>query len=228
VVRIDWQAVQDEAVEHLRNLVRIDTTNPPGNETAAGRGNVVARLRGSDHGDTGALLLLSHLDVVPAEAERWRYPPFSGALADGYVWGRGALDTKQLTVMELMAVLLLQRRNVPLRRDVVLAATADEEVGGECGLGWLLEEHPDLLACGVPDGGERGVLDATHRPRGDGPRGIPPRRQSYRTAGARGGAAGAIEHAVAPNPAGAQDDAYVAGIDGAGRAIGRGVAGRRG
>jgi len=187
VVRIDWQAVQDEAVEHLRNLVRIDTTNPPGNETAAaqyvadvlardgvaaqvlelepGRGNVVARLRGSDHGDTGALLLLSHLDVVPAEAERWRYPPFSGALADGYVWGRGALDTKQLTVMELMAVLLLQRRNVPLRRDVVLAATADEEVGGECGLGWLLEEHPDLLACeyAINEGGGQGLSAGDHR-----------------------------------------------------------------
>ena len=165
---IDWQAVQGEAVDHLQNLVQIDTTNPPGNETLAaqyvadvlssegirahvlesgpGRGNVVARLRAVRDDGEGALLLLSHLDVVPAETERWRHPPFSGALADGYIWGRGALDTKNLTVMELMALLLLRRQGVPLRRDVVLAATADEEAGGERGLGWLLGEHSELLS----------------------------------------------------------------------------------
>jgi acetylornithine deacetylase/succinyl-diaminopimelate desuccinylase-like protein len=177
---IDWQAVQDEAVEHLRQLVRIDTTNPPGNETATaeyiagvlareglsarvldsepGRGNLVARLHGAGPAEEG-LMLLSHLDVVPAEADRWRYPPFQGVLSEGYVWGRGTLDTKHLTVMELMAVLLLHRLGRRLQRDVVLVATADEEVGGERGLGWLLKEHPDLVACGyaINEGGGQGV-----------------------------------------------------------------------
>ena len=184
---IDWQAAQDEAVEHLRNLLRIDTANPPGNETVAaqyvadvlardgiaawvlesepGRGNVITRIRGSACSSAGALLLLSHLDVVPAEAERWRHSPFGGTLADGYVWGRGALDTKQLTAMELMTVLLLHRGGVPLCRDVVLAATADEEIGGERGLGWLLQEHPDLLACeyAINEGGGQGVLVGDQR-----------------------------------------------------------------
>ena len=183
---IDWQGVQDETVELLRCLLRFDTTNPPGNEIVAaryiagvlaregisaqvleaapGRGNVIARLSGSDNDRTGGLLLLSHLDVVPAEPERWHYPPFDGTLADGYVWGRGALDIKQLTAMELMTVLLLHRQGIPLRRDVVLAATADEEIGGDRGIGWLLEEHPNLLACAyaINEGGGQGLRVGDH------------------------------------------------------------------
>jgi acetylornithine deacetylase/succinyl-diaminopimelate desuccinylase-like protein len=183
---IDWQAVEEEAVEHLSHLVRIDTTNPPGNETAAaeyiagvlareglsaqvlesapGRGNLVARLRGTDLAQEG-LMLLSHLDVVPAEVDRWRFPPFQGVLSEGYVWGRGTLDTKHLTVMELMAILLLHRSGRRLQRDVVLVATADEEVGGERGLGWLLEEHPDLVVCGyaINEGGGQGVCVNGHQ-----------------------------------------------------------------
>jgi acetylornithine deacetylase/succinyl-diaminopimelate desuccinylase-like protein len=180
---IDWDAVQAEAVEHLRALLRIDTTNPPGNETVAaqylarvltregipvqvlesepGRGNVVGRLTARAKESDQALLLLSHLDVVPAEADRWRHPPFSGALADGYIWGRGALDTKNLAVMELMALLLLHREGVALGRDVVLAATADEEIGGERGLGWLLDARPDLISdCtyAINEGGGNGYL----------------------------------------------------------------------
>ncbi len=178
---MDWQAAQEEAVEHLRELVRIDTTNPPGNETAAaryvagvleregipahvvesapGRGNVVARLEPEAGGGEGALLLLSHLDVVPAEPERWRYPPFEGVLADGYVWGRGTLDTKGLTAAELMAMVLLKRHGLRLRRPLVLAATADEEAGGQHGLSWLVEQHPDLVACeyALNEGGGEGL-----------------------------------------------------------------------
>lgn len=180
---IDWDAVQEEAVEHLRNLLRIDTTNPPGNETAAaqyvadvleregigaqvlesapGRGNVVARLDADRRASEDALLLLSHLDVVPAEPDRWRNPPFSGALSEGFVWGRGALDTKNLTVLEMMALLLLRRQGVSLGRDIVLAATADEEAGGEQGLGWLLDTHPELIsdcAYAINEGGGNGFL----------------------------------------------------------------------
>ena len=145
----------DMAVEFLRDLIRFDTTNPPGNElpaaqyiadilrqegldpvlleSAPGRGNVVARLRGD--GSAGALLLMSHLDVVPAEPEEWDHPPFAAEVVDGYVWGRGAVDTKQLTAMQLAVLLTLKREGVPLKRDVILAATADEEMGGKYGMG---------------------------------------------------------------------------------------------
>jgi len=188
VAPIDWDSVQEEAVEHLRNLLRFDTTNPPGNETAAaqyvadvlaregivsrvlesapGRGNVVARLVADQKESEDALLLLSHLDVVPAEPDRWRHPPFSGALAEGFIWGRGALDTKNLTVLEMMVLILLRRQGVSLGRDVVLAATADEEIGGEQGLGWLLDAHPDLLsdcAYAINEGGGNGYLVGDRR-----------------------------------------------------------------
>jgi len=162
---LDWDTITDEVTQHLQALVRFNTTNPPGNETPAaeyvrdvltaegieatllesapGRGNVVARLRGD--GSARPLLLLSHLDVVPAEADEWEHDPFGGELIDGYVWGRGTVDTKQLTAMHMVVLMQLKRSGLPLRRDVILAATADEEVGGRYGLGWLLEEHPQLL-----------------------------------------------------------------------------------
>ncbi|MFQ6015649.1 MAG: M20/M25/M40 family metallo-hydrolase [Anaerolineae bacterium] len=162
---IDWDAVRDEAVRHLQQLIRFNTTNPPGNETPAaqyvagilkeerfeptllesepGRGNVVTRLKGN--GQARPLLLLSHLDVVPAEADRWTHPPFSGLLVDNFVWGRGALDMKGTVVMQLMTMLLLKRQKVPLARDVILAVTADEEMGGFKGIGWLVDNHLELV-----------------------------------------------------------------------------------
>ena len=167
------------AIQYLRDLIRFDTTNPPGNELPAAqyvadilsaeglepivlesapqRGNVVARLRGSD--SLGALMLMSHLDVVPAAAEEWDHPPFAADLADGYIWGRGAVDTKQLTAMELATVVTLTRQQVPLKRDIVLVATADEEVGGASGMGWLVEQHPDLISCeyAINEGGGFGL-----------------------------------------------------------------------
>jgi len=161
----DQTAIRDEAVRHLQALLRIDTTNPPGNESAAaaylagvlraegyepavleaepGRGNVVARY----HGDKSAapLLLYSHTDVVPVEPDKWTHPPFSGHVAGGSIWGRGALDMKSMVVMELMTMLMLKRNGDALRRDVIFAATADEEIDSDVGANWMVTQHPDLV-----------------------------------------------------------------------------------
>jgi acetylornithine deacetylase/succinyl-diaminopimelate desuccinylase-like protein len=162
---IDWDRVEKEAIGLLQDLIRIDTTNPPGNETEAakyleallhkegfetqilesapGRGNLITRLKGS--GDSPPLLLISHLDVVPADPSEWTHPPFAAEIADGCIWGRGAVDMKQTTIMELMTLLLLKRRGTKTNRDIILAAVADEEMGGELGAGWLVDNHPELL-----------------------------------------------------------------------------------
>jgi acetylornithine deacetylase/succinyl-diaminopimelate desuccinylase-like protein len=159
--------IADMAIRFLRGLIRFDTTNPPGNElpaaeyiaailqqegiepvvlqSAPGRGNVLARLCGN--GSAGALLLMSHIDVVPADPHAWDRPPFSAEVADGYVWGRGAVDTKQLTAMQLATMLTLKKENMPLKRDIVLAATADEEAGGAQGMGWLVQHHAEWFDC---------------------------------------------------------------------------------
>ncbi|MFT5460296.1 MAG: acetylornithine deacetylase/succinyl-diaminopimelate desuccinylase-like protein [Myxococcota bacterium] len=178
---IDWHAVGDETVEILANYLRVDTVNPPGNETlgarfladllatdgikseivefAPGRGNLIARLHGS--GDEAPLCLLSHIDVVTAEAAQWRAdrPPLGGVIADGYVWGRGALDMKGMGVLELQVLRLLRRHAVPLRRDVVLIAVADEEVNN-LGMKFIVEEHWDRIGCShlINEGGI-GLID---------------------------------------------------------------------
>ena len=162
---IDWRAVEGEVVGYLQELIRIDTTNPPGNETAAarhlggileaegfapqltesapGRGNVTARYPG---GPEPPLLLLGHTDVVACEPDKWSVPPFSGALHDGCVWGRGALDMKNMVAAQLMVLLLLKRQRIRLNRDIIYAATADEEAGkGDHGPGWLLDHHPEQI-----------------------------------------------------------------------------------
>jgi acetylornithine deacetylase/succinyl-diaminopimelate desuccinylase-like protein len=162
---INWKAIAAEAVHHLQALLRIDTTNPPGNELAAVeylagvlrvegfdpivlesaplRGNVIARLKGD--GSLPPLLLYNHLDVVPAEPQHWTHPPFGGDVADGFVWGRGALDMKNVTAMQLMTLLTLKRNNVPLHRDVIFAGTSDEEIDSDVGAEWLIKHHPDLV-----------------------------------------------------------------------------------
>ncbi|MBI2346729.1 MAG: M20/M25/M40 family metallo-hydrolase [Deltaproteobacteria bacterium] len=162
-----WEAVYREATEYLQQLLRIDTTNPPGNERAAidwlaamlqregltpmvieaapGRANLVCRLSVAGPTDGGPLLLTSHVDVVPAEAEKWTHPPFGGVIADGYLWGRGALDMKSKTIMDLMAILSAKREGWKLRRDLIMVALADEEAGMEHGSKFLVEKHPDLI-----------------------------------------------------------------------------------
>jgi acetylornithine deacetylase/succinyl-diaminopimelate desuccinylase-like protein len=157
--------IKDEVTTLLRDLIRIDTTNPPGNEVAAaeylagvlekegfkcelleskpGRGNVITRLKGS--GEKPSVLLLSHLDVVAANPKEWSVDPFGGTVKDGFVWGRGALDMKSLTALEAMVMKLLKRHNVKLKGDVILAATADEEKGGNLGAGWITQNHPEKI-----------------------------------------------------------------------------------
>jgi acetylornithine deacetylase/succinyl-diaminopimelate desuccinylase-like protein len=165
VTGIDWSAIQDEATQILSDLVRMNTVNPPGQEmacaqylagillreglapvvveSAAGRGSVVARVKGN--GNLKPLILLSHLDVVAVEPDKWLHDPFGGEVIDGYVWGRGTLDCKGLTTIELMALLALVRQGVPFRRDVIFAATADEETGGAMGAGWLVANRRELV-----------------------------------------------------------------------------------
>lgn len=162
---IDWDAITGEAVDLLARYIRIDTSNPPGNESQAvdflgeildregisykrfepvsGRESLRAILPGD--GSAGPLILLNHTDVVPVERAFWSVDPFGGLVQDGYVWGRGALDMKGMGVLELIAMLLLKRRRMPLKRDVVFFAIADEEAGSEVGVEWFGRHHPDLL-----------------------------------------------------------------------------------
>jgi acetylornithine deacetylase/succinyl-diaminopimelate desuccinylase-like protein len=157
--------VEDEVTRFLCDLIRINTTNPPGNETAAAkyvaeslsregfkydlfesapkRGSVISRLKGT--GKKPSLLLLSHLDVVAADAEEWSVAPFAGVVRDGFVWGRGALDMKGMTAIEIMVLKLLKRNGVKLKGDVVLAATADEEQGRLSGADYLLRNYPEKI-----------------------------------------------------------------------------------
>jgi acetylornithine deacetylase/succinyl-diaminopimelate desuccinylase-like protein len=157
--------VEGEVTQLLSDLIRINTTNPPGNETEAarflaenlsrdgfhceifesapGRGSVITRVKGS--GEKPSLLLLSHLDVVAANAKEWSVDPFGGVVKDGFVWGRGALDMKGMTAVEIMALKLLKRNNMKLKGDVLLAATADEERGGVSGVDYLLRKCPEKI-----------------------------------------------------------------------------------
>lgn len=199
---VDWKQVGDETVELLRGYLRVETFNPPGNETlgaeylraelakdgldaevhefAPGRGSLLSRLRATKPSGEKPLCLLSHIDVVPAEADKWPADkqPLSGALVDDMVWGRGALDMKGMGAVELEVFRLLKRQGVPLTRDVILLAVADEEVAeggmklvtgalweqvdcghvvneGGMGVRGLLSENQTAFAISV---GEKGVL----------------------------------------------------------------------
>ena len=138
---------------------------------APGRGNVFVRLPGRPQNpgdpDRGALLIHGHLDVVPAEAADWSVHPFSGAVSDGYVWGRGAVDMKDMCGMMLAVARHFKRAGIVPPRDLVFAFVADEEAGGEYGAHWLVEHRPDLFA-GVSEAiGEVGGFSITV-PRRDG------------------------------------------------------------
>lgn len=159
------EQVHREAKELLISLLQIDTSNPPGQEIRAarfledvlkrenipcqvfepapGRGSIVARWPGD--GKEKPLLLMGHLDVVPARAEDWQHPPFGGTVADGAIWGRGSLDCKDMVAGWATILIWMKRLGVKTRRDVILAATADEEAGGTHGMAWLAREHPELV-----------------------------------------------------------------------------------
>ena len=178
-----WANAHNTLIQDLRELIRIPSVNPPPTdapdgerrvadriaaslteaglrpevlEMVPGRGSVAARLLGDGTGGE-PLLLLSHLDVVPASPDRWTHDPFGGDVAEGYVWGRGAVDMKNLLAMELAVVRLLAAETraagrdpasdpVPgLTRDILFASTADEEAGGLNGVGWIVAERPELL-----------------------------------------------------------------------------------
>jgi acetylornithine deacetylase/succinyl-diaminopimelate desuccinylase-like protein len=154
-----------EAREALTAYLRIDTSNPPGNESAGAkflqqllvRNGIPAQLIGTDPRrqsayarlrsgtNEKALLLLSHIDVVPAAANEWTKPPFAGVVEQGYIWGRGALDIKSLGIAEAMAMIELKRTNAALARDVIFLATADEEAGGLRGAKELLDTRRELF-----------------------------------------------------------------------------------
>jgi acetylornithine deacetylase/succinyl-diaminopimelate desuccinylase-like protein len=177
---VSTTALRDEVTELLQRLIRVDTTNPPGNETVAAellrdylesngvaceliarvpeRANLVARIAG---GDAPSLLLLSHTDVVLADPAEWSVSPFSGELRDGQVWGRGALDMKGQVASSAVAIASLARDGFRPSGDLIFAATADEEVGDDFGLAWLCREHPDAVRCDYAineGGGERHEL----------------------------------------------------------------------
>ena len=157
--------VYERPAELLQNLIRFDTTNPPGNERACiqyingllkdagiktsivartpARPNVIARLKGA--GKAPPLLLYGHVDVVTTEGQKWTQPPFEAKIVDGFIWGRGALDMKSGVAMLLAAFLKAKTEKVPLPGDVIFAAVADEEAGDEFGIRYLVDKHPDLF-----------------------------------------------------------------------------------
>ncbi len=176
---VRWDEVKDEAVSLLQKLIRIDTTNPPGNEKPAaelmqnyfadfgikskivesepGRASIIAEVQGEREDDKKPLILLSHLDVVPANPAEWTYHPFSGEVKDGYVWGRGAIDCKGLAVCEAVALALITRMKIPLERGVKFISVADEEMGGEKGAAYLIQTE-NIDGFGVVNEGGSGAI----------------------------------------------------------------------
>ena len=162
----------EEGIDHLQRLIRIDTTNPPGNELATarylasvlaregiesdvveptpGRAVLHARLRGN--GSRRPVLLAAHMDVVGADAAQWSSDPFGAERRDGYVYGRGAIDDKGMLAANLMAFLRAHRQarlsGVTHDRDLIFLATADEESGGAFGMPWVIANHPRFDGCG--------------------------------------------------------------------------------
>lgn len=165
---VDLDAYAQAAVPRLSEYLKIDTINPPGNETrgvvylqklldeagidydtaesAPGRGNLWAHLPATSRSSKPGLVLLHHIDVVPANRTYWSFDPLSGEVKDGWIYGRGAIDTKGLGMTQLQAFLAFAASGVERNRDIWLIATADEEAGGFFGAGWLIENHPDIFA----------------------------------------------------------------------------------
>lgn len=141
-----------EAVNYIKNILDKEGIESTVIESAPGRGNIIASLKG---GNEAPILFLSHLDVVDAENDKWKHDPFSAINDNGTIYGRGTLDTKHLTVMGLMTLLLLKRNNIKLNRDIVFIATADEENGSNYGMKYVSENYPNLIPKGyvINEGG---------------------------------------------------------------------------
>jgi acetylornithine deacetylase/succinyl-diaminopimelate desuccinylase-like protein len=162
----DWAKARQEMIGFIQDLVRIDTSNPPGNETKAaeyvksvldregipsqifekipGRGNLVARLKGN--GSKKPILLMGHLDVVGVERDKWTVDPFAAVIKDGYIYGRGSADDKNIVAAVLETFLQLHRLKVPLDRDVILVTEANEESDSEGGINYLISDHWNDIA----------------------------------------------------------------------------------
>ena len=173
----DWNAVEEEALGYLKEYIRIDTTNPPGrtreaaeflkgilegegievtlfeSDAEAGKVNLLARTRG--HREKKPLLLLNHMDVVPAAGEGWAEDPFAALERDGYLWGRGTLDMKGMGIIEMMALILIKRSGQELDRDILFLSVCDEESGRALGASWMIENHWEALDPGavIDEGG---------------------------------------------------------------------------
>ncbi len=167
-MKVSWAQVEQQAIDTLRDLIRLDTTNPPGNERIAtdylaavlGRGgfdpvviesrptraNLVTRIAGSN--GAAPLMLSFHTDVVPVEKKGWTRDPFAGEVAEGCVWGRGAVDMKNKGAMDVALMSALKRAGAAPDRELILAAVADEEAGSELGAEFLVERHPNLVRAG--------------------------------------------------------------------------------
>jgi acetylornithine deacetylase/succinyl-diaminopimelate desuccinylase-like protein len=168
-MRLAWESIQNEALDILRTLVRLDTSNPPGNEriavdviadllghqgiesvvreSAPTRANLVARLHGADR-SRPALMLSSHTDVVPVEPSGWTREPFGAETHQGCIWGRGSIDMKSKGAMDLVLMTALKRAEAVPNCDLILAAVADEEAGSDLGAKFLVERHPELVRAG--------------------------------------------------------------------------------
>jgi acetylornithine deacetylase/succinyl-diaminopimelate desuccinylase-like protein len=161
----DWDALHEEAIDTLCRFIRVDTSNPPGRERAAcellgeilrregidytlydaGQDRVSLRAVLPGDGSQRPFMLLNHTDVVPVEREYWEEDPFAGLIKDGHIWGRGALDMKGLGVAQLMTFLSFKRLGIPLARDLVFFAQADEEAGSEYGMRFIERNYPETL-----------------------------------------------------------------------------------
>jgi len=184
---IDWSAALQETIGHLQQMIRMDTVNPPGNEIAVaryldsvfktagiethlfepapGRAALVARLRGD--GSRRPVIVMGHMDVVGVERAHWSTDPFGAEIVDGYLYGRGAIDDKGMVAANLETMLLLKRHVIDaggrLSRDVIFVANSDEEAGGQFGMGWLVENHRELIDAEIVlnEGGRTRIVRGT-------------------------------------------------------------------